>query len=281
MQSQPEAWRTAYQHDGFVVIPALLDPRTLWQLREGLDQITRHPEQVPAHLREHLGFERDHVCHHPHWYPDLTPAQCGNSVRQIAELALFDPRFAAMICYPPLLEVLECLFASPEFSFSLLVGRPKAARVGNGIQNGHFHRDTPGEALTSANTITVLLCLDAMSPANGATMFLRGSHRVADDEAQHPSWRDVPVERLPPGEQVMVRCPTGSGIFFSSKILHAAPHNRSESPRRTLLSVWAGPDVLPTSAERSAYHGVRPRSQQPAHAHQMRLTFPHLFPGQG
>jgi len=64
-----------------------------------------------------------------------------------------------------MLEVLECLFTSPEFSFCLLVGRPKAARVGNGIQNGHFHRDAPGETLTSANTITVLMCLDAMSPA--------------------------------------------------------------------------------------------------------------------
>ena len=281
MQSQPEDWRTAYQHDGFVVVPDVLDPRTLLQLSEGLDQITRHPEQVPTHLREHLGFERDHVRHHPQWYLDLTPDQCGNSVRQIAELALFDARFADVIGCPPLLEVLECLFASPEFSFCLLVGRPKAARVGNGIQNGHFHRDTPGEALTSANTITVLMCLDAMSPANGSTIFLRGSHMVSDDEARQPSWRDVPAERLPPGEQVAVRCPAGAGIFFSSKILHAAPHNRSGSPRRTLLSVWAGPDVLPTSAERSVYQGVKPRSRQPAYAHQMRRTFPHLFPRQG
>jgi hypothetical protein len=138
MQSQPEDWRTAYQNDGFVVVPDLLDPYTLLQLREGLEQITRHPEQVPVHLREHLFFQRDHVRNHPHWYTDLTPDQCGNSVRQVAELALFAPRFADVICYPPLLEVLECLFASPEFSFCLLVGRPKAARVGNGIQNGHF-----------------------------------------------------------------------------------------------------------------------------------------------
>ena len=91
MQSQPEDWRTAYQDDGFVVVPDLLDPRTLLQLREGLEQITRHPEQVPAHLREHLGFERDHVRNHPQWYPDLTPDQCGNSVRQVAELALSIP----------------------------------------------------------------------------------------------------------------------------------------------------------------------------------------------
>jgi ectoine hydroxylase-related dioxygenase (phytanoyl-CoA dioxygenase family) len=281
MQSQPNDWRIAYQHDGFVVVPELLDPSTLLQLHEGLDQITRHPEQVSAHLRQHLSFERDHVRNHPHWYPDLTPEQCGNSIRQIAELALFAPRFAHVICYPPLLKVLECLFASPEFSFCLLVGRPKAAYVGNGIQNGHFHRDTPGEALTSANTITVLLCLDAMNPANGSTIFLRGSHRVSDAEARHPVWREVPAERLPPSEQVAVRCPAGAGIFFSSKILHAAPPNRSGSPRRTLLSVWAGPDVLPTAAERSAYHGIRPCSRQPAYAHQVRLTFPHLFPGQG
>jgi Phytanoyl-CoA dioxygenase (PhyH) len=281
MQLQSASWHTAYQRDGFVVIPDLLDPSTLSQLSEGLDQITHHPEQVPASLRVHLGFERDHVHNHPHWYPDLTPGQCGNSVRQVAELALFKPQFADVICYPPLLEVLECLFASPEFSLCLLVGRPKAAYVGNGVQNGHFHRDTPGEALTSANTITVLLCLDAMRPANGSTVFLRGSHRVSDEEARHPSWRDVPAERLPPGEQVAVRCPAGAGIFFSSKILHAAPHNRSGSPRRTLLLVWAGPDVLPTSAERSAYHGIRPRSRQPAYADQVRLTFPHLFLGSG
>jgi hypothetical protein len=51
MQSQPGDWRTAYQNDGFVVVPKLLDPHTLLQLRERLEQVTRHPEQVPAHLR--------------------------------------------------------------------------------------------------------------------------------------------------------------------------------------------------------------------------------------
>jgi hypothetical protein len=73
MQSQPEHWHTSYQRDGFVVVPDLLDPSTLSQLSEGLDQITHHSEQVPAYLQVHLGFERDHVRNHPHWYPDLTP----------------------------------------------------------------------------------------------------------------------------------------------------------------------------------------------------------------
>ena len=104
-----------------------------------------------------------------------------------------------------------------------------------------------------------------------------GAMGSSDDEAPTLLARCA-SQATPPGEQVAVRCPAGAGIFFSSKILHAAPHNRSGSPRRTLLSVWAGPDVLPTSAERSAYQGVRPRSQQPAYAQQVRLTFPHLFP---
>jgi ectoine hydroxylase-related dioxygenase (phytanoyl-CoA dioxygenase family) len=84
-------------------------------------------------------------------------------------------------------------------------------------------------------------------------------------------------DQLPPGDVVAVTCPAGGGVFFSSKILHAAPHNRSHRPRRTLMSIWAGPDVLPTSGERSAYQGIRPRSTQAAYAEQIRKTFPHLF----
>ena len=281
MKSQPEDWRKAYQDNGFVVVPGLLGANTLSRLCEGMEQIIGHPERLPVHLRERLFFERDHMRNHPQYYPDLSPDQCGNSVREIAELPLFDPIFADVLCYPPLLDVLESLFGSPEFSFCLLVGRPKAARVGNGIQNGHFHRDTPGEAFTSANTITVRVCLNAMTADNGPTVFPRGSHTVADDEAKQPYWREAAPDLLPPGEQVAVSCPAGSGIFFSLKILHAAGHNRSASPRCTLLSVWAGPDVLPTSAERSAYQGVKPRSRHPAYAQQVRMSSPHLLTCQG
>jgi ectoine hydroxylase-related dioxygenase (phytanoyl-CoA dioxygenase family) len=281
MIREPEAWKKAHDEDGYLIVPDVLDAGTLAGLRDALDRITGGLDRLRPALREKIFLERDHVLNNPQWYSGvLTPEQCGTSVRQIADLAVFDRVFAELICHPPLLDVLEALFGSPEFSLSLLQGRPKAARVGNGISNGAFHRDTPFEEFTAANTIISLLCLDDMTGANGSTMFIRGSQAVPAEEARKPCWREVAPETLPDADKVVVRCPAGSGIFFSSKTLHAAGHNRSDQPRRTIQSEWVGPGVLPTSLARSCGEGLRPRSKDPLYQKQIRMTFPRLFAGQ-
>lgn len=110
MRYEPEKWKSAYQDDGFVIVQDLLDHSTLSALRDGMDKITGDPRDLPPHLKEKIFLERDHVKNNPQWYTgSLTPEKCGNSVRQIADLALFDPVFAGLICYPPLLDVLEVL----------------------------------------------------------------------------------------------------------------------------------------------------------------------------
>src|SRR5262245_65922191 len=109
-----------------------------------MDGVTGKLGDLKPHLREKIFLERDHVRNNPQWDAGgLTPEQCGDSVRQIADLALFGPPFPEILWHAPLLDVLEALFESPEFSFRLLVGRPKAARVGNGVRGGKFHRDSP------------------------------------------------------------------------------------------------------------------------------------------
>lgn len=278
MKYEPEAWTKDYREDGFVVIQDLLDPTTLFTLRDVLERITGNLDGLPPELKEKIFLERDHVKNNPQWYVGiLTPEECGNSVRQIEDLAVFNTAFAELICYPPLLDVLEALFESPEFSFNYLIGRPKAARVGNGISNGNFHRDTPFEDFTFANTIVVILCLNDMTSENGATAFIRGSHKVSDEEAKKPYWRDVEIDKINLENKVVVRCPAGAGIFFNSKILHAAGHNRSEYPRHTILFEWVGPNVLPISPVRYAYQGLKPRSKDPAFKKQIRMVFPKLF----
>jgi ectoine hydroxylase-related dioxygenase (phytanoyl-CoA dioxygenase family) len=281
MQHAPEEWRRAYRVDGFLIVQDLLDSALVSTLRDALDKITGGVASLRPYLREKIFLERDHVRNNPQWYTGiLAPEDCGGAVRQVADLGLFGPEFAALICYPPFLEVLETLFASPDFSFTYMVGRPKAARVGNGISNGHFHRDTPFEDTTSTNTVIALLCLDDLGGDNGATSFIRGSHQVSDAEAADPRWRELAADPLDLGERVDIRCPAGSGVFFSSKVLHAAGHNRSDHPRRTILSEWAGPGVLPTSPVRYGYQGLRPKSQDPLYQKQTRMTFPQLFGGQ-
>jgi hypothetical protein len=282
MEHTAAGWRRAYQDDGFVIVPDVLDSDLVSRLRDGMDKITGGLGTLPPRLKEKIFLERDHVRNNPQWYTGiLAPDDCGNAVRQLADLGLFAPAFAELICHPPLLEILETLFASPEFSFTYMVGRPKAALVGNGISNGNFHRDAPFEDTTSTNTVIALLCLDDLAGDNGATSFIRGSHKVTDEEAAQPRWRDVAADRLDLGERVDVRCPAGSGVLFSSKVLHAAGHNRSDHPRRTILSEWAGPGVLPTSPVRYAYQGLRPKSKDPLYQKQARMTFSQLFGGAG
>jgi ectoine hydroxylase-related dioxygenase (phytanoyl-CoA dioxygenase family) len=275
MKYRPEEWQAAFRDDGFVIVPDLLDPATLTGLRDGMDAITGNLDGLPRHLEDKIFLERDHVRNNPQWYAGLlAPEDCGNAVRQIADLGLFGPVFAGLICHAPLLDVLEALFGSPEFSFQSMIGRPKAARVGNGVGNGNFHRDTPSEDYTAANTVVAILCLDDMAGANGGTSFIRGSHKVSDEEAADPCWKDVAADRLNLKERVVISCAAGSGVFFPAKVLHAAGHNRSGGPRRTILSEWAGPDVLPTSPVRHSYQGLKPRSKDPAYGKQVRMTFP-------
>src|SRR5215471_17427843 len=180
MKNEPEAWRKTYQENGFVVVEDLLDTATFSRIRNELTRIIESPGSLPPSLKEKIFFERDHVKNNPQYYAGvLTPEECGLAVRQITDLALFDDSFKDLICYTPMLDVLETLFESPEFSFNYLIGRPKAARVGNGISNGHFHRDTPFEQFTSVNTVLVIMCLNDMMAENGATKFIRASHKVS------------------------------------------------------------------------------------------------------
>jgi ectoine hydroxylase-related dioxygenase (phytanoyl-CoA dioxygenase family) len=207
---------------------------------------------------------------------DITPEQCGDAIRQIADLALFAPVFAEFICYEPILTVLEALFDDTEFSFRFLCGRPKAARVSQGF---NWHRDSPFEKFTSANLISLIVCLDDMNPENGPLRVVAGSHKVSDEEAKEWRWASIEEDELPVGERVEVCAPAGSGVFFSSKIIHGSRHNRSSSSRRNLLMEWAGPDTFPTSEERDPYQGLMPRSTSPARQQQVRMTFPNLFSG--
>ena len=282
MRYEPEAWKKNYMDDGFVIVRDLLDSETLFTLRDGLERITGNLDGLAPELKGKIFLEREHVKNNPQWYAGiLAPEACGESVRQIDDLPLFDSAFAGLICYPPLLDVLEALFESTEFSFNYLIGRPKAARVGNGISNGNFHRDTPFEDFTFANTIVVILCLNEMMGENGATAFIRGSHHISDEEARKPYWREVEPDKIRLEDKVGVRCPAGSAIFFNSKILHSAGHNRSEYPRHTILCEWVGANVLPTSPVRYAYQGLKPRSKDPAFEKQIRMAFPEMFARQG
>ena len=242
MTYEPGRMKNDFEDDGFLVVTGLLSEADLSTLRDRMDSLIRDVDALPPHLREKIFLERQHVINNPQWYEGvITPAECGDAVRQIEDLAEFDAAFADLQKSPALSSAVDSLFAGREPRFHSMIGRPKAARVGNGISNGNFHRDTPFEPYEAALAVIAVLCLDDMSAGNGGTAFIRGSHRVSREEAKRPYWREVPPEQLDLKDRVAIRCPAGSGVFFNTRILHSAGHNRSDQPRRTILCEWFSP----------------------------------------
>jgi len=194
-------------------------------------------------------------------------------VRNIMELPLFDPAFVRMINHDPLLDVLEAVFDSSEFHFhnyKCIIKAPKVSSV------FRWHRDLPYLQHSTPNLITAMLCLDPMTPDNGATVVLPGSHRIAHEDVKD-SDVEIADDDLPDGfERKMVCCPAGSAVLFHVNIIHGGPANRSDIPRRNVIGIWAGPDTYPVTAARYAYQDVYPRSRNAARQLQMRKTFERL-----
>ena len=272
MLHAPARWLADYERDGYLVVEDCLDPAARATLRRAVERITADPDHLPPRLKQFLDFERDYVARNPH-YNELAPPQVGNALRNIMELPLFEPALADLILYPPLLDVLETLFGTPEFHFHNYKCIVRAPRVSSRFC---WHRDWPYLVHTSPNLLTAMLCLDDMTAENGATVVLPGTHRIAPEDVPLTD-TDMPPERLPDVPHVMVTCPAGSAVLFHVCIIHGGGPNRSAAPRRNVIGIWGGPDTHPITGDRYAYQGLMPRSRDPARQRQVRMTFPHLF----
>lgn len=273
MRSNPKQWKKDFRQNGYLVVEDVVDPETLEALRTGVDDITSDPDALSPYLRHYVQMERDYVRQQPE-YNELNSDQLGNAVRNIMELPLFDPRFADFIVFPPVLDVLEALFESTEFHFHNYKCIVKAAHVSSALR---WHRDLPYLEHSTPNLITAMVCLDPMTVENGATVVLPGSHRIPH-EAVLPQDAEIKEAALPGDfERVTVTCPAGSLVAFDVSIIHGGGQNRSPAPRRNVVGIWSGPDTYPVTGARYVYHGLYPRSQDPARQQQVQLSFPHLF----
>jgi ectoine hydroxylase-related dioxygenase (phytanoyl-CoA dioxygenase family) len=273
MNHDRQRWRADWERDGYLVVPDLLDSAQLASLRKAIEKITADPDALPPNRRRFLSMETDALRTEPQ-YNDLTAEQVGKAIKNVMELPLFDPLFGELICHGPLLDVLEILFDSTEFAFHNYKAIIKAPRVSSAFR---WHRDLPYVYHTGADIITAMLCLDEMTEANGATVVLPGSHRVAVEQIP-VSDKHIPEEKVPVDfPRVAVTCPAGAAVLFHASIIHGGPANRSDHPRRNLISIWTGPDTYPILADRFAYQGLMPRSKDPARQRQVRMAFPQLF----
>ena len=271
MIHDPQRWLADYERDGYVVIPDCIDPPTLARLRDALDRIAAGFAKLPPDLRHHIKFETDFLKFQPNMN-DLTAEQVGGAIKLIMELPLFDKAFAELILYDPLLDVLQTLFGTSEFAFHNYKAIIKAPRVSSAFV---WHRDLPYLQHSSPNLITALLCMDDMTEANGATVVYPGTHRIPHEKVT-PADVAIPEDKLPDSPRVTVCCPAGSAVLFHVNIIHGGGPNRSDVPRRNIISIWTGPNTYSGIAHRFAYQDLMPRSQDPHRRKQLKMAFPKL-----
>lgn len=274
MKHDPAAWKADYERDGYLVVPDLVDPQTLSRLREEIDGIADRLDSLPPNLRQWVQTEKQYVQEPSQAkYNEHSAAMLGNAIRNIMELPLFSPFLAELICYEPLLDVLETLFNTPEFHFHNYKCISKAPKVSSAFR---WHRDLPYLRHTTSNLITAMLCLDPMTKENGATVVLPGTHRIPDSQVNDGDM-EIPESKLPKdARHVTVECPAGSAVLFHVNIIHGGGANRSSIPRRNVIGIWAGPDTYPTTSWRFAYGELYPRSKDTAKRKQCEMTFPNL-----
>ena len=209
---------------GFVLFPGMLGPSTLAELRQDSDLVYAKRRAVQERNGVAAGMEG--AAHHV-----------------LGEDSSLD-RF---IADPPLWDVMAQHFGG---KFILLNFGATLHPPGGGSYVLKAHRDVRAWTRDYKLSLNMLVMLDDFTPANGATLFLAGSHRT---EAM-PSRAAFDAG----ARQVTGRA--GDILLFDSLVVHAAAPNRSDANRRALTLCFGRPFMKP----QMDWPRFLPAAQEPA-----------------
>lgn len=222
----------AYWRDGFAVLPDMLPAQHIQRLLGMIETIQSSLPTMSAKQLAQLVLERDLPAAKR---GGLAAEHTGDAIFIIGEPPAFDYRFAELLLFPPLIEMLRQLLRQQDIRYHLSNVTMKRRQVGSGIA---WHRDFPNRYICPADSsfLRLMICLDGMSAENGATEFIPGSHLLSDSEAA--SANATQDAKSTETRKVSVSCPPGSIVFIHPKVVHGGPPNASGRHRRNLVAQW-------------------------------------------
>jgi hypothetical protein len=148
-----------YRRDGFVVVPDLLGPRQLAQLREIIAGLVAASAAVDTHTAVY-DLEPGHTAAEPR-------------VRRIKTPHKVHPAFDAVVRSGPVMEVLTELLG-PDLRLKSSKLNMKAARYGSPVE---WHQDWAFYPHTNDDLLAIGVMLDDMDLDNGPLLVVPGSHK--------------------------------------------------------------------------------------------------------
>lgn len=231
----PSTWKAGYDRDGVVRIPGFLSPEEVAAVRDELVRyVCEDLSSKPLNARTLEADER--------------------TVRNLWRLEEHDPWFRAFGERPDLLSLIGPLVNGEPVLMGVETFN-KPARIGSGVPP---HQDNAYFCQTPPDMLTVWIAIDAVTEANGAVTYVKGSHRLGLLPTKpsgvrgnsiglagmpETSEEDLLVALLEPGDATIHHCET----------IHYSAPNTTDFPRLGFLLVFRGGHTQTDPALKAAY----------------------------
>jgi phytanoyl-CoA hydroxylase len=224
--------KAAYQRDGFIVVPDLLDAGELVALRRIIRELVAGAAAVDTHTAVY----------------DLEPGHSRSDpkVRRVKQPHTVHPAFDAVVRKPPVIDVLTALIG-PDLRLQGSKLNMKAARYGSPVE---WHQDWAFYPHTNDDILAIGVMLDDMALDNGPLLVVPGSHRGPvwnhhGDDGRFCGLVDPAdiADEIARAVPLMGRA--GSMSFHHVRALHGSAQNVSDRDRNLLLFEVMAADAWP------------------------------------
>ncbi|ONG53167.1 hypothetical protein BKE38_13200 [Pseudoroseomonas deserti] len=226
---------------GFALLPGAVDAALRQSLIDAVQRVQDSVPRLAPELRERLTLERDLPATHR---DGIEAGSVGDAIFILGDPVAFDAVFWSVLRQPVITQAIRAALGGVEVAAHFMNVTIKQPGLGRRIG---WHRDFANGYASPPRScfLRAMLCLDGMTGAGGATQFIPGSHRLADEEASAAKpprgWQP------PPDDIVTVTCAPGDLVLIHPKVLHGGGMNRSARTRRNLI-LQAGDAAVPLRA---------------------------------
>lgn len=257
-----QAQREFFFDEGYLCLPAIIEPSWLERLRAGIDELVERSRSL---TRSDGTF-------------DLEDGHCAATprLRRIAFLDDLHPVFWAFAADSMLTDIAADLLG-PDVTFRESLINYKWAGGGQGVK---WHQDIPFYPHTNLSPTQFLVALEDVGPEQGPLQVIPRSHRgeIFDHYDEGDCWLGhIPEVRTPElgtERAVELTGPAGTVTVHHSAMLHASRPNHSPRGRPIILNGYNSADALPYTAPAyaSTHHGAIVRGAPARHAHHDAVT---------
>jgi ectoine hydroxylase-related dioxygenase (phytanoyl-CoA dioxygenase family) len=235
MNLDPQQILADYERDGVVLIPSLLSPAEVAEVRAELDRYTR--EDLASLPPDAATMEAD-----------------GRTVRNLWRLENHNPRLRALAERADIRALIgKLVHGEPVLAAVETFNKP--ARIGSGVP---YHQDNAYFCQEPPDMLTVWIAIDPVTPENGPVYFVKGSHLGGVLPTRPSGVRGNSIGMAEPSpvpleEQFRALLASGDATIHHCNTIHHSAPNPTEHSRLGFLFVYRGSHTQTDPALKAAY----------------------------